>query len=94
MQPERQDIQVASLELSVFNYCSVPYTYLSWVFTYTCGSKCVLTVNAMLVLSFALLTDDKAVTAKNDRTEKNPPKRTGKCYVSQSLSSWHSLTVT
>lgn len=39
------------------------------------------TVNAVLTLSFAVLTDDKAAAAKNDRTQENPPERVGKGYA-------------
>lgn len=38
-------------------------------------------MNTVLTLSFTLLTDDKAATAKNDRTQENPPERAGKGYV-------------
>lgn len=37
--------------------------------------------NTVLTLYFAVLTDDKAATAKNDRTQENPPERVGKGYV-------------
>lgn len=48
-------------------------------------SVCALTLNAVLTPSFALLTDDKAATAENDRTEKNSPEGVGKGSVPQSL---------
>ena len=35
-------------------------------------------MNTVLTLSFAVLTDDKAATTKNDRTQENPPERVGK----------------
>jgi len=51
----------------------------------TSVSVCALTLNAVLTPSFALLTDDKAATTKNGRTEKNSPEGVGKSSVSQSL---------
>lgn len=75
-------MQVAASELStLFNDCFIHYTGLSWVFPGICGSKCALTMNAVLPLSFTLLTDDKAATAKNDGTQENPPERVGKDYA-------------
>jgi len=79
VQLERQDFQVASSGLpALFSDCFIRCPGLSWVFPDVCGSKHVLTMNTVLTLSFALLADDKAATAKNDRAQKNPPERVGK----------------
>lgn len=96
LQPQLWDIQIISLELSVGLMIAWFFAFIFHVFSSdTSVSICALMLNAALMPSFALLTDDKAATAKNDRTEKNSPEGVGKCSVPQSLqlTYWKLLTV-
>lgn len=63
---------------------------VSWVFPGICGSEHALTTHMVLILSFAVLTGDKAATAKNDRTQEDPPERAGKgCVFSVSSAGFY-----
>lgn len=72
VQLERQEVQVASPELSAsFSDCFMRFFQMS-------VSQTVLTMNTLLTLSFAVLSGDKAAAATNGRTQENTPERAGK----------------